>query len=169
MTTQTEIEIANKTSRNTRAVGSKAIVPRYIRQLLQSGDFGASTTVLDFGAGKTAAHMVSLLELGYNISAFEFGDNFNENIHDCKALSKRYDIVYASNVLNTQSSRTMIKDTLNQIKNVVKFSGSFFCNYPQQPRKCDIGVNEMKCFLFSYFKTVVRVGGTSSAPLFECR
>ena len=94
-----DIKVANLTSRNKGAVGEQAIVPKWIEE-----NVNKKSSILDYGAGKSAQHTERLSNEGYNVTAYEFGDNVNPNIHDVNALDKKYDVVYASNVLNVQNS-----------------------------------------------------------------
>ena len=105
-----ETEIANKTSRSAGAVSGKALVPKYVEQHADK-----SHHILDFGAGKDAVHAKNLREKGFNVTAHEFGSNQKEGVHDKDALHKKYDHVYASNVLNVQSSHDMLGKTLDQL------------------------------------------------------
>ena len=98
MYTREEMLIANKTSRNSNAVGNNALVPRIVVDYITP-----DINVLDFGAGKQAAHAQRFNNMGMHGTAYEFGDNAVEGIHDPQALSRTYAVVYASNVLNVQS------------------------------------------------------------------
>jgi len=173
MFTQEDIQVANKTSRANGAVGANAITPKYVRELLDNGTDDnhdctkEDITVLDFGAGKTAAHAQALLAAGYQVLAYEFGDNVDPRVHCELALLNKYDVVYASNVLNVQSSVDMARTTIKQIRDVMKYDAVFIANYPQSPRKSDITPMEMMKLLEEHFY-VIRCGGTPSAPLFQC-
>ena len=167
--TQDEIQTANKTSRNSPAIGAKAITPKGVRQFIANRDLDKDTTmILDFGAGKTAAHAETMKADGYAVTAFEFGDNVDPRYHNELALMQTYDIVYASNVLNVQSSERMWRETVDQITRVLNDKGAFIANYPLSPRKADITVKDMAILLKEYFQYVTRVGGTASAPLWLC-
>jgi hypothetical protein len=168
MFAQEDIQVANKTSRANGAVGAKAIVPRHVRGFIESFYNKETTTVLDFGAGKTAAHAQALLADGWMVTAYEFGDNIDPRVHNELALMQTYDIVYASNVLNVQSNVEMARATIKQIVSVVKKSGHFFANFPSSPRKSDITSDEMADLLKEQFGAVYQVGGTKSAPLWTC-
>jgi hypothetical protein len=164
--TPEEIEIANKTSRNSPAIGAKAITPRMVRQYIEENGLDKEAIqILDFGAGKAAAHAQKFVEEGFQCLAYEFGDNVDPRVHCELALYNKYDIVYASNVLNVQSSMTMFGETIIQIKQVMKDDGVFFANFPLQPRKMELKGWELHSKLREYFKDVIRVGGTSQAPL----
>lgn len=165
----TEIKIANATSRSYGASarnkdGSiRAIVPKYVAEHINKAD-----SVLDFGAGKGAVHTKWLKEQGFNITAYDFGDNVIEGLHDKDALGKQYKVIMASNVLNVQSSYVMLYETLCQISDSLEPGGELICNYPSSPRKLDLTANEVKEVLKFICKgKVERVGGTSSAPLWK--
>ena len=167
MMTIEEIKIANATSRSNGASAKnkdgsvRAIVPRYVAEHINKEE-----SLLDFGAGKGAIHTQWLKEQGFNATAYDFGDNVIEGLHDKDALNKQYKVIMASNVLNVQSSMTMMFDTLNQIYDSLEFGGKFICNYPSSPRKMPLPAATLGYMLKQTFGgNVERVGGTSSAPL----
>ena len=167
MFTMEEIKVANATSRSNGASarnkdGSvRAIVPRYVAEYINKED-----SILDFGAGRDAVHTQWLREEGFNITAYDFGDNCIEGLHDRNALNKQYKVIMASNVLNVQSSMTMMFRTLNQIYNSLECGGKFVCNYPSSPRKMPLPAATLQYMLQQTFGgKIERVGGTSSAPL----
>ena len=169
MFTEMEIKIANATSRSNGASarnkdGSvRAIVPRYVVEHINKED-----SVLDFGAGKGAVHTKWLREEGFNVTAYDFGDNIVVGLHDKDALQKQYKVIMASNVLNVQSSLDMLFETLKQIDNSLEPGGEFICNYPASPRKMLLAASDLKEIIQSVFKgKIERVGGTSSAPLWK--
>lgn len=148
MFTPDEIKIANKTSRSTGAVGQKAIVPRLVAETVSPED---NLTLLDFGAGKTAIHTQALREQGFNVTAYEFGDNINPKLHDINALKNKYDVIYASNVINVQSSEEMLQATINQIQGCMKLNSIVIVNYPTSPRKLNWSMTQMINYLNQYF------------------
>lgn len=169
MFNEMEIKIANATSRSGGASainkdGSiRAIVPRYVSEHINKED-----SLLDFGAGKGAVHTKWLREEGFNVVAYDFGDNCIEGLHDKNALQKQYKVIMASNVLNVSSSLGMLLETLNQINSSLEPGGEFICNYPASPRKTVLTANDLREILQSIFKGgIERVGGTSSAPLWR--
>jgi 2-polyprenyl-3-methyl-5-hydroxy-6-metoxy-1,4-benzoquinol methylase len=169
MFNEMEIKIANATSRSGGASainkdGSiRAIVPRYVAEYINKED-----SVLDFGAGKGAVHTKWLREEGFKVTAYDFGDNIIEGLHDKNALQKQYKVIMCSNVLNVQSSLNMLFETLKQIDNSLEPGGEFICNYPASPRKMVLVANDLREILQSIFKgKIERVGGTSSAPLWK--
>ena len=169
--TQDEISIANKTSRTSGAVGGKALVPRHV-EAVEAEHKGTGRRILDFGAGKDAAHTMALREKGHDVTAHEFGDNQQEGLHDKDALSKQYHHVYASNVLNVQSSRAMLSHTLDQIHRSTLPGGAFTGNFPDSPRKApDIDADHVEAELQKRFQHVERVKGlgTRKAPVFHAR
>lgn len=168
MFNQADIEVANKTSRAIGAVGKNAITPRFVREHIELFYDKEDTMILDFGAGKAAAHAQAMLADGFMVTAYEFGSNIDPRVHNELALMQTYDIVYASNVLNVQSGIVMSRATIKQVADVVKENGMFFANYPASPRKSNISPNGMRALLIEQFNTVMLVGGTSSAPLWMC-
>ena len=169
MFNEMEIKIANATSRSGGASainkdGSiRAIVPKYVAEHINKED-----SLLDFGAGKGAVHTKWLREEGFNVTAYDFGENCIEGVHDKNALDKHYKVIMASNVLNVSSSFDMLLETLKQINNSLEPGGEFICNYPASPRKMVLAANDLKEIVQSIFKgRIERVGGTSSAPLWR--
>lgn len=169
MFTEMEIKIANATSRSNGASAKnkdgsiRAIVPKYVAEHISKED-----SILDFGAGKNATHTKWLREQGFNVVAYDFGDNLIEGLHNKNALSKQYGVIMASNVLNVQSSSDMLFETLNQIYNSLEPGGEFICNYPASPRKLVMTANDLREIIQYIFKgRIERVGGTSSTPLWR--
>ena len=162
---QDEMEVANKTSRSAGAVSGKALVPRHVEQLASKDD-----DILDFGAGKDAVHAKGLRAKGFKVTAHEFGSNQREGVHDPDALGRQYHTVYASNVLNVQSSRDMLARTLDQIHRSTRPGGRFIGNLPMSPRKFpELDHQMVHDELAKRFETVERVGGTKKAPVFHAR
>lgn len=168
MFNKSDILVANKTSRNSPVIGGKAIVPKAVREHLELFCDKANTLILDFGAGKTAAHAEALKAAGWQVTAYEFGDNVDKRYHNPLALSQKYHIVYASNVINTQSDEKMARKTIGQIADVLKEGGKLFCNYPISPRKSLLCTGKIADLLFEEFNVVKRVGGSAQAPLWTC-
>lgn len=171
--TPEEIKMVNATSRYTGAVGARALVPRVVEEMLSSAT--RATRVLDYGAGKKAAHATRFNEQFPHdrVWAHEIGGNFVEGVHDKDALEHegRYDIVYSSNVLNVLPHQGHVLSMLEEVKRVLRLGGIFVCNYPTSPRKSDIGVERME-FLISWVLggRPERVAGTKQAPVWvvEC-
>lgn len=162
--TPEEIEIANRTSRTSGAIGAKAVVPRYVTETSKKGE-----KLLDFGAGKDAAHAQRLRGEGHDVTAHEFGNNQKQGLHDQAALTRQYDTVYASNVLNVQSSPSMMNTTLEQIAGATKPGGRAVFNFPKEPRKMNIHGRDFLEVVKNHFGEVKRVGGTADIPLIEAR
>lgn len=168
MFTDDEIRIANATSRTNGASAKnkdgsvRATVPRYVAQYINKEE-----KILDFGAGRDAVHTKWLREQGFDVTAYDFGDNLMEELHDKDALSRKYSVVFASNVLNVQSSMNMLQETLRQIYGSLEYGGKLVCNYPSSPRKMELlTARDLEFMLRRLFGgRVERVGGTNSAPL----
>lgn len=166
MTTQ-EINIAKATSRSAGASAIKdgkirAIVPLWVEQNIDKNKI-----ILDFGAGKGATSTKYLLSKGFDVAAYDLWCGNGDELLDKYALDRQYDVVFASNVLNVQSSLSMLNETLKQIYDTVKDGGEFICNYPQSPRKMLLSETDIEGFLLSIFSSVERVGGTKSAPIWK--
>ena len=164
-----DIKVANLTSRNKGAVGEQAIVPKWIEE-----NVNKKSSILDYGAGKSAQHTERLSNEGYNVTAYEFGDNVNPNIHDVNALDKKYDVVYASNVLNVQNSEEILNTTLKEISDALNENGYAIVNLPTTPRKGfyegltpSQGVVSLEEKLRDYIGDIQRVGGIPSAPIYK--
>ena len=166
MITPDEIAAANKTSRSSKAIGGKAITPKAVRQYIDTF-LNTDCTILDFGAGKSAAHARAFVEDGFNCLAHEFGDNIDPRYHSEHALENKYDIVYASNVLNVHISVHNLSITLDTIKSVMKVDGVFIANYPLEPRKMRMRAFEMYEYLLTQFSNVIQIGGTKQAPIWR--
>jgi hypothetical protein len=164
-----DIKVANQTSRAKGAIGEQAIVPKWIEE-----NVNKKSSILDYGAGKSAQHTERLSNKGYNVTAYEFGDNVNPNIHDVNALDKKYDVVYASNVLNVQNSEEILNTTLKEISDALNENGYAVVNLPTTPRKGfyegltpSQGVALLEEKLIDYIGDIQRVGGIPSAPIYK--
>lgn len=172
MFTKEEMRAANATSRTNGASAKnkdgsvRAVVPRYVAQHINKEE-----KLLDFGAGRDAVHTKWLREQGFDIVAYDFGDNVIKGLHDKDALSKKYSVIMASNVLNVQSSMHMMFTTLRQIYDSLEYGGKFVCNYPSSPRKMELLTARVLEYMLRqmFGGSVERVGGSSSAPLWVVR
>ena len=167
MTAQ-EMKIAKATSRSAGASAIKdgkirAVVPLWVEDHVDK-----SKTILDFGAGKGATSTKYLLSKGFDVTAYDLWCGNGDAMLDKNALERKYDTVFASNVLNVQSSLLMLFETLKQISSVLTDDGEFICNYPVSPRKMELDAEDIHGFLFSEFKKVEMVGGNKRAPIFKC-
>jgi hypothetical protein len=171
MFTNEEIRVANATSRSSGASAKnndgsiRAIVPKYVAE-----NVNKNASILDFGAGKDAIHTKWLRSQGFNVTAYDFGDNCIDGLHDKNALSKQYKIVMASNVINTSSTMNMLVETLRQMYNSLACGGYLIMNYPASPRKMDLSAKELKSIVQSVFGgEAIMAGGTTSAPLWAVK
>ncbi len=169
MATEKEIEAANKTSRNSPAIGKKAITPIAVRRYIDQNHLEETTTILDFGSGKEAAHAQTMVADGYMCLAHEFGDNIDPRVHCELAMQNHYDVVFASNVLNVQSSLKMLRETIEQVRSVMTTDSIFFANYPLSPRKAPFTVEEVEDILSKTFSSIEMVGGKTTAPLWKMK
>ena len=166
-----EKNIAMKTSRGNGASAInkdgtiRAVVPLFVERNVDK-----SKSILDFGAGKKCTSTKYLLEKGFDVTAYDLWCGDGDELLDESALSRQYDVVFASNVLNVQSSLLMLRETLNEIYNSVKNGGEFIANFPTSPRKLGLDVESMKVVIESIFRTKAeKVGGTKSAPIWRVK
>ena len=142
---------ANRSARSKGIVGKNAVVPKLVEQI-----FPKSFKILDYGSGPARIHQVSLQLAGFDVDAFDFGKNWREGMQ-YEVFPARYDLIYASNVMNTWSTPLMIAESLEQIKNGLKDIGIFLANYPKSPRYMkDNTDTDMTEILWNFF-TEVRI------------
>lgn len=159
------VKRANRSCRDRGAVGGSSVIMQVV-SLLHPKDY---KQVLDYGAGKSARQAEQLRELGFNVVAHEFGDNFVQGVHQPNALEFRYPLIYASNVLNVQSSKRMLNDTLEEIWECLDLNGTLFCNYPRQPRYlADVSEKLMETYLYDWFEVVEKLPYKYSGAIWKC-
>lgn len=166
MFTQEEIKIANATYRSKGASvfdkdgNIRSVVARYV-----AANVRKDAKILDFGCGTEFMQGKYLQRLGFDVSGWDFGENKPECCVD--KLEPIYDVVYASNVLNTISSMPMLIETLDQINSCLKDGGVFIANYPVSPRKMKMSATKLKNIICDKVgQDLLVIGGTTSAPLF---
>ena len=171
MFTMEEIRVANSTSRSNGASAKnkdgsiRAVVPKYVSSFVNK-----KATILDYGAGKGAIHTQWLKEQGFDVTAYDFGENCVEGIHDKNALNKQYKVIMASNVINVSSSWDMLLETLRQMYDSLEYGGTLIMNYPASPRKMNLTARELENIIETIFKDkIYRAGGSTSAPLWEIK
>jgi proteasome lid subunit RPN8/RPN11 len=153
------IAIANKTNVDHLVKDDE---PRVATRLTMEFTEDKDASILDFGSGKAAKQTKILERQGYtNVTAYDFGTNVVEGLHDTKALDKQYDVVQAGNVLNVQSNEEMLRGTLNQISSATASGGFAIMNYPATPRKMkpsELSPSEMESRIKDAFIYVRKVG-----------
>ena len=163
-----KIKIANKTARASGASalnkdGSiRSVVGRYVLD-----NVSKDASILDFGSGPAAVQTLALRDAGFkNVSAYDFGVNTRDGIQDPDAINKKYDVVFASNVLNVSSDEEMLRETLRDIKKAAKNEIVF--NYPSSPRKSGLNAQEVKDIIIDEYGVEPElVSGTKSAPVWK--
>lgn len=135
-----EIEKVNKTFKKW---GFKSSLPpnKILTYVLEYLGKHPKAKILDYGAGKFPTVSEYLKSSGYDVTSHEIGSN-KTKIHDTKALHKKYDVIFASNVLNVQIDEDMLKKTLKEIKHCLKGDGCFIASYPDTPRNLKISNDE---------------------------
>lgn len=163
-----KIKIANSTSRTNgaSAVNSdgtiRSVVGRYVMNNIDK-----NASILDFGAGKDAVQTKALRDSGFeDITAYDFGVNVKDGIHDPKALDKKYDVVFASNVLNVSTDEEMLRETLKDIMKAAKSTIIF--NYPGSPRKAGLTTDEVADIIEDEYGIKPQVAvGPKSTPVWR--
>ena len=150
--TPPEIKAMNKTARSRGFIGRMAVCPKVIMANALPDD-----SILDFGSGPQALHTQRLRSKGFtDVTAWDIGDNFNPEIHDKYALTRQYDWVMASNVLNVQPDRARVLMVIDLLLMVT--GGNLVVNYPRAPRKPGLTTAGFRNVLDFYFNHVEKVG-----------
>lgn len=170
------VKVANSTSRQGGATSMLNGVPKSLclKYILEHADMFRNKSILDFGAGKLALQTKYLLSQGFeDVTAYDFGTNLNDGIHDPNALRRKYDVIMASNVLNVSSSEDMLRETLMDMKKASKPGTVIICNYPNSPRKWvengkPVPSKVVKDIIEEVFgNEPVLAAGTNSTPVWE--
>ncbi len=164
-----DVAIANATCRSHGVVGGQnPVLPRIVATLAVRG----VTRILDLGAGREALQADSLRRAGYLVSAIELGRNWT-GVHDQDAWHQRFDVIYASNVLNVQASERMLHTTLRAATAFLADGGMFLANYPAAPRKLTWTDAQMLDVLAKHFGQVESLSraerGGYSCRVMRCR
>lgn len=160
--TDWQISMVNSTCRTT----TRSVVLRYLEKHYSVVPW---LPILDYGAGKKAAHTAYLRSIGFtDVTAFDIGRNFTPGVHSPDALQRKYFLVFASNVLNVQPNLSLLRETLEEIASVlIPGRGEFIGNYPSSPRKSKLSAGQVLREVERVFGTKpVLLGRKSSAPLF---
>lgn len=154
-----EITQVTKTARSSGAVGPNAKVPHLVLNMT----YDTRDWILDYGSGSEAPHTKGLREVGYgNAWAHDFVRDITANemfVDDLEATKGKWDIIFASNVLNIQMSEEMLDGTLNAIWQLMNPFSIFVTNYPSSPRKIDLSTEEIHCKLRTGFDRVHKTHG----------
>ena len=126
-----ELASMNATARTSGAVGADPVTVRYLKTFLDGGEL-----VLDFGAGPSRRHANQIEgATGAIVEAFDTGANWRNEYHVRQIEAGRYDVAYASNVLNVQPHSAGIVHVLTSMRRAVHSAGVIFFNFPKSPRK----------------------------------
>ena len=169
--TQEEKNIAKRTSRSSGASALnkdgtiRAVVPLFVEKNVDK-----NKRILDFGAGKGAVSTKYLRDKGFDVTAYDLWCGEGDELLDICALDRDYDVVFASNVLNVQSSHDMLVETVREIYGALDNCGELICNYPSSPRKMELSADALAYLLSTVFgSTPQMVGGSKSAPIWRVR
>ena len=142
---------ANRSARSKGAIGKNAVVPKLVEEM-----FPKSFKILDYGSGPARIHQTSLELAGFDVDAFDFGKNWREGMQ-YEVFPLRYDLIYASNVMNTWSSTQMISSSLLEIYSGLKKGGIFLANYPKKPRYFSDATDDILADLLRGIYSEVRI------------
>lgn len=137
-----------KSARSAGSVGPMAIVPRLIEKWHPKG------TILDYGAGPKAIHAERLRKQGLNVTAYELPPNHDPKLHDLNSLTRKYDVVYASNVINVQENKRAAAKVVTELSRLIKAGGSCVLNLPYTPNYPELTFDELKEICSAKFEQV---------------
>ncbi|MAG26113.1 hypothetical protein CMI47_11105 [Candidatus Pacearchaeota archaeon] len=140
-----QIKEVNGTARNSSRFVEQAVIPKLVEEMAKP-----DWRILDYGSGPKALHVHRLRDLGFNVTAHDFGNNITTE-HDPEALTRTYDLVYASNVINVQISHEMLRSTLVEISTLLDLGGVFLFNLPKEPQKIDFDIQDLVLTLSEIF------------------
>ncbi len=148
--TEEEIRIANKTyrSKGSSVFNSEGKIRSIVARYIES-DVDKTKKILDYGCGTYFVQGNYLNNLGFNVDGWDIGNN--KPVNCVKELENKYDVVYASNVLNTMSSKSMLEESLQQIEKCLLNEGLLITNYPKTPRKLNLSSNDIVKLIEQYF------------------
>lgn len=156
---------ANRSCRDRGAIGTNPV----LLSILEHLDPANIGHALDYGAGKKAKQARYLNTRGWKVTAHEFGENYSRGYHDPHALSQKYGLIYASNVLNVQGDLDMLAGMLSEIRMCLHWNAPFYCNYPRQPRYIATLTDvEMEGTLRAWFSDVQRLPRQYNGVIFKC-
>jgi 2-polyprenyl-3-methyl-5-hydroxy-6-metoxy-1,4-benzoquinol methylase len=144
--TKEETELINRTARSWTK-------PPLVYRLISKTYRGQKLRILDYGAGPKALWTLWLRGQGFDVTAYDIAANQN-HLHDSKALNKHYDVVVASNVVNVQPSRVLVRKVLKELM----AGKTVYFNYPSEPHKSDMSIGEVELLAKRLFSEVKHVG-----------
>jgi len=167
--TKNEYKRMGATCRRRVGGGPGPLVPRWLRENLPPEKAGS---MLDFGCGVDAVQVEELRNEGYEVVGYEwapeegeasgraskFYEAFQAGLLSPDALSKQYETVLASNVMNVQPSLTALLGTLQQLQGALAEGGRLVANLASDPRPYlppgAKGRDELEAVLVEHFWSV---------------
>lgn len=182
--TRNEYERMGATCRRRVGGGPGPLVPRWLRENLSPKEAGST---LDFGCGVDAVQVEELRSDGYEVAGYEWApeegsatnrarkyhEAFKAGLLSPEALSKQYETVFASNVLNVQPSLSALLGTLRQLSGALAEGGTLVANLASEPRPYlppgVKGRDELESVLVEHFWSVeLRPVQDSKEKVFVC-
>ena len=136
-----------KTSRK-GIISENAIVPKLVSEVIKRGSITVNN-ILDFGCGENLVHVNKLSKLfpQINFEGYDIGFNYPE--------SRKYDLIFASNVLNVQTNFYELLTTLQEIYSLQNSKITYvIVNYPKNPRYLNLTVNELESILYFWWHPI---------------
>lgn len=168
---QKSIDIANKTYRHKGssvidADGNiKSVTAKYVIE-----NINPELKILDYGCG-TYTVQRNFLRDKHGFKYIDVWDIGKNKPSDCVQVLdiNAYDVVYASNVLNTMNTETMLRESILEIEHALKVNGVFIANYPKEPRKMDMTEKELESILNQYFSDVSIKRSDTGIKIYICK
>ena len=125
-----------------KAFTPKALIPKLTREKLTESDRLFDVSILDFGCG-----------MGFYIpnkwrEEKIFCDGCDLSLPNIKTRLHSYDVIMVSNVINVQETQEQLEETIKQILSFCHDGTQIFWNYPKQPRKLKIGIDQIQISFF---------------------
>jgi len=125
--TKHEIKQINRTCRDKGPWATR--IPKVFQLFLGVSHLCKNCSILDYGAGKKAIWTQFLRKRGFNVTAYDVGENVTLGIHDLDARDRQYDLILMSNVIQVQPSFDKISWLFYEINSLLKKKGEVIFNF----------------------------------------
>lgn len=121
-------------------IAKNAIVPKLVEEIINKGIIKVNN-VLDFGCGKDEYHIKLLQGKFPNIKfeGYDLGYDY--------PTTDKYDLIFASNVLNVQRTSKELSTTLQHLNRIQGSTSYLIINYPKNPRYINLTTNQIESIL----------------------
>jgi len=126
--TEREIKQINRTCRDKGPWATR--IPKVFKLFLGvAPHLCKDYSILDYGAGKRAIWTQFLRKKGFNVTAYDVGENVTLGVHDPNACDKKYDLILMSNVVQVQPSFDKIDWLFHETHAILKKEGEIIFNF----------------------------------------